>query len=154
MSEGPKMTRGRQPLLALEEAYKIARRRGPVMESAPEPDDRFHFILFMEGRTVFIKIQRTRAQTSDPAGVLQEYHRGIRQLSKVPLTPVCAREFWVRSPRGTWQYFMIENMTAKELGTDGSVLSGMDGHFPPKEPARSAGYPPAEPVSGQAVPGD
>jgi hypothetical protein len=147
------MTRGRQPLRALEEAYVLAKKRGQIME-CPEKPDRYHFVLFTDDCTIFIRIQRTCSKESDPPGVLQDYRREIRQLAKVPLTPVSAREFWVRSPKGSWQYFLIEKETVKELDAGGSLL--------PVTERQSSGQKSPAPVqtrsgesdSGKAIPGD
>jgi hypothetical protein len=118
------MTRGRKPLVALGEAYGIAQKRGQVMEIASDRGDYFHFILFTGKIVTFIKIKRTLAKTSDPAGILREYQREIRHLSKVPLTPVSAREFWVRSPKGHWQFFHVGNDDVTEIAPDGQVPPG------------------------------
>jgi len=115
------MTRGRQPLRALNEAYAIAKKRGQVMEGLTEPDERYHFVLFTDGRTIFVKIQRINTKAIDPDEVLQDYRRGIAKLLRVPLTPVAGREFWARSTRGMWQFFSIGDGTATELRADGSV---------------------------------
>jgi hypothetical protein len=148
------MTRGRQPLRALDEAYDLAKKRGQIMECPEKPDNRYHFVLFTEGCTIFIRIQRTCSQASDSIGVLQDYRREIRQLAKVPLTPVSAREFWVRSPKGSWQYFLIEKEAVKELDAGGLLL-------PVTQPRSSGQESPApvqtrsgEPDPGRAVPGD
>ncbi|MFA7695185.1 MAG: hypothetical protein WCX63_06595 [Methanoregula sp.] len=148
------MTRGRQPLRAIDEAYAIAKKRGQIMECPEKPDDRYHFVLFTEEYTHFIRIQRTRSQASDPAGVLQDYHREIRQLSKIPLTPVSAREFWVRSPKGSWQYFLIEKETVKELDAGGLLLSVTDRQSSGQESPAPASTLSRETDSGNAVPGD
>jgi len=138
------MTRGRRPLLALKEAYDTATKRGQVMEIYSNRCDHFHFILFTGGLTTFIKIKRTRAKTSDTAGILHDYQREIRHLSRVPQTPVSAREFWVRSPKGSWQFFRVEKDLVTEIQPDGSVPSGT-GFLP--------GIP-GTPVSGALLAGD
>lgn len=118
------MTRGRRPLVALGEAYGIAQKRGKVMEVAGNRNDHFHFMLFTGSLVTFIKIKRTLTKTCDPTGILEEYQREIRHLSKVPLTPVSAREFWVRSPKGNWQFFHVGNDDVTEIASDGQVPPG------------------------------
>jgi hypothetical protein len=132
------MTRGRRPVLALKEAYDTATKRGQVMEIYSDRSDHFHFILFTGSLTTFIKIKRTRVKTSDTAGILHDYQREIRHLSRVPLTLVSAREFWVRSPKGSWQFFRVEKDCVTEIQPDGSGLPGI----------------PATPVSGALLSGD
>ncbi len=118
------MTRGRRPLLALKEAYDIALKRGQIMEIYSDRSDHFHFILFTGNLTTFVKIKRTRAKTSDTAGILHEYQREIRHISRIPLTPVTSCEFWVRSPKGIWQFFRVEKKLVTEIQPDGSGLPG------------------------------
>ncbi len=116
------MTRGRKPLVALSEAYDIARKRGRIVEYADGRSDRFHFILFTGTLVTFIRVKRVLSKTNDPAGILEAYRREIRALAQVPKTPVSARELWVRSPRGAWQFFSVGDTTLTENGPDGQAL--------------------------------
>ncbi|MEN6395476.1 MAG: hypothetical protein ABFC78_03220 [Methanoregula sp.] len=118
------MTRGRRPLITLKEANDIATKRGQVMEIFSARSDHFHLILFTGSLTTFVKIKRTRAKTSDTAGILHDYQREIRHLTRVPQTPVSAREFWVRSPKGSWQFFRVGKDHVAEIQQDGSGLPG------------------------------
>ncbi len=118
------MTRGRRPLVAIREAHEIAQKRGKVMEIANDRNDHFHLMLFTGSLVTFIKIKRTITKSCDPAGILKEYQREIRHLSKVPLTPVSAREFWVRSPKGNWQFFHVGNDDVTEIASGGQVPPG------------------------------
>ncbi len=135
------MTRGRQPLRALDEAYAIAKKRGAIMECPENFDDRYHFVLFTDEYTHFIRIQRTLSKEIDSVGVMQDYRREIRQLSKVPLSPVSVREFWVRSPKGSWQFFLIEKETVKELDAGGSLIPVTDRQSPRQEAPAPASTP-------------
>jgi hypothetical protein len=116
------MTRGRKPLVALSEAYDIARKRGRIVEYADGRSDRFHFILFTGPLVTFVRVKRVLSKTNDPAGILEAYQREIRQLAKVPKTPVSARELWVRSPRGAWQFFSVGDTSLTENGPDGQAF--------------------------------
>ncbi|MCX6690828.1 MAG: hypothetical protein NTW33_01940 [Methanoregula sp.] len=120
------MTRGRPPLVALKEAYLIAMKRGQVMPVSEGRCDHFHFILFSENRITFVKVKRTLSEISDSKEILQNYEREIRHLARVPLNAVDAREFWVRSPRGTFHFFLIEKDRIRGLQADGSVMTGID----------------------------
>lgn len=115
------MTRGRKPQTALDEAYGIAGKRGEVFEVAYGRNDHFHFLIFKGNSIVFVKIKRTLAHACDTAMIQKEYPREIRHLALVPPTMVSTREFWVRSPRGRWQFFTVE--------TDGSVVPRPDLSF-------------------------
>jgi hypothetical protein len=123
------MTRGRRPLIALKEAYGIAMKRGQVIPVSEGRCDHFHFILFSENRVTFIKVKRTLTGISDPKEILQNYEREIRHLARVPLNTVDAREFWVRSPRRTFHFFLIDKDRILELQADGSVMTGT-GYLP------------------------
>jgi len=138
------VTRGRPPLVALKEAYGIAMKRGQVMPVSEGRCDHFHFLLFTENRVTFIKVKRTLSEISDPKEILQNYEREIRYLARVPLNTVDAREFWVRSPRGTCHFFLIGKDRIFGLQADGSVMAGIDYplELPPKlkdAPALPAG---------------
>jgi hypothetical protein len=118
------MTRGRPPLVALKEAYGIAMKRGQVLPVSEGRCDQFHFILFSEDQVIFIKVKRMLSDMSDPQEILYNYEREIRHLARVPLNSVDAREFWVRSPRGTFHFFLIGKDRIFGLQADGSVMSG------------------------------
>lgn len=141
------MTRGRPPLVALKEAYLIAMKRGQVMPVSEGRCDHFHFILFTDDRITFIKVKRMLSDMSDPKEILYNYEREIRHLARVPLNSVDTREFWVRSPRGTFHFFLIGKDRIFGLQADGSIMTGID--YPlelpqPKEaPALPAGKIPA-----------
>jgi len=120
------MTRGRPPLVALKEAYLIAMKRGQVMPVSEGRCDHFHFILFSDNRVTFIKVKRTLSEISDSKEVLQNYEREIRHLARVPQNAVDAREFWVRSPRGTFHFFLIGKDRIFGLQADGSIMTGID----------------------------
>jgi len=120
------MTKGRPPLVALKEAYLIAMKRGQVMPVSEGRCDHFHFILFSENRVTFVKVKRTLSEISDSREILQNYEREIRHLARVPQNAVDAREFWVRSPRGTFYFFLIEKDRILGLQADGSVMTGID----------------------------
>jgi len=120
------VTRGRPPLVALKEAHLIAMKRGQVMPVSEGRGDHFHFILFTENRVTFIKVKRMLSDISDVKEILQDYEREIRHLARVPLNAVDAREFWVRSPRGTFHFFLIGKDRILGLQADGSVMTGIE----------------------------
>jgi hypothetical protein len=137
------MTRGRPPLVALREAYEIAMKRGQVMPVSEGRCDHFHFILFTDNRVTFVKVKRMLSDISDTKEILQNYEREIRYLARVPQNAVDAREFWVRSPRRSFHFFLIEKDRLFELQADGSVMSGtgypLELPRPKAEPALPAG---------------
>jgi hypothetical protein len=54
-----------------------------------------------------------------PLEVLHQYQREIAHVHRIPLSAVTAREFWVRHPNGTWQFFLIRHDSIVETGADG-----------------------------------
>jgi len=132
------MTRGRQPLIALKEANEIAMKRGQVLTISGERSDHFNLIIFTDGRTTFVKVKRTLSHISDPKEILHDYAREIKHLARIPLTAVAAREFWVRSPRGSWQFFLIGKDKVIEIQADGTIISGTDHPLMMPKPAAPA----------------
>ncbi len=51
-----------------------------------------------------------------------QYQREIAHIHRVPLTVVTAREFWVRHPNGTWQFFLIRHDSVIEIRADGAYI--------------------------------
>jgi hypothetical protein len=145
------MTRGRPPLIALKEANEIAMKRGQVLTISGERSDHFNFIIFTECRTTFVKVKRTLSHISDPMEILHDYNREIRHLGKIPVTPVAAREFWVRSPRGSWQFFLIGKDKIVEIQADGTIIPGTDHPLVMPKPKGPVALP-AESISPQQAP--
>jgi hypothetical protein len=116
------MTRGRRPLKALIEAEQIALRRGAVQPAPGKRGDAFDLIIFEETKTVLVKVKRSAMHFINPLEVLHQYQREVARLHQVPLTVVTAREFWIRSPRGKWQFFLIRHDSVIEIQTDGTYI--------------------------------
>jgi hypothetical protein len=136
------MTRGRPPLLALKEAYGIAMKRGKVLPVSEGRCDHFHFIIFSGNRVTFVKVKRMLSDLSDTKEILEHYEREVRHLARVPQNDVDAREFWARSPRGTFHFFLIDKDRLFEIQADGSLLGGtgypLELPIPKSEPAPPA----------------
>jgi hypothetical protein len=120
------MTRGRKPLIALSEAEEIAAKRGVVLPTPGKRGDHFDLIIFEEQRVVFVRVKRTVTNISNPLDVLHRYQREITHLTRVPQTAVAVREFWVRSPRGSWQFFLILHDSIVEIQSDGKLIQRVD----------------------------
>ena len=114
------MSQGRSPNAALAEAEVIASRRGDVRLVPGKRGDAFDLIIFEKHRTIFVKIKRSLTTFTWPLEVLHQYQREIAHIHRVPLTVVTAREFWVRSPRGKWQFFLIRHDSVIEIQADGT----------------------------------
>jgi len=114
------MTRGKVPSKALAESEVIADRRGEVRFVPGKRGDSFDLIIFEKHRTIFVKVKRSLTKFSWPVEVLHQYQREIAHVHRVPLTVVTAREFWVRHPNGTWQFFLIRHDSIIEIQSDGT----------------------------------
>jgi len=117
------VTRGRRPLIALIEAEQIALKRGAVQPAPGKREVAFDLIIFEETRTVLVKVKRSVTHFTNPLEILYQYQREIARLHQVPLTLVTAREFWIRSPRGKWQFFLIRHDSVIEIQADGTHIS-------------------------------
>ena len=119
------MTRGPLPTEAIRQAIKNAAGRGTVMDRDLLRESWLEFILFCLGLTVFVRVRRCRSHLMSPEDCAAECKQDILHLRRVPLTGVTARELWLLSPWGTWQYFRILDDRLIEIRADGTlVLTG------------------------------
>lgn len=116
------MTRGCRPLKALIEAEQIALERGAVHMTPGGRTNPFDLIIFEEQRVMFVRVKRSVAHFTDPFEILHQYRRDAGRLHRIPLTAVTARELWVRTPRGKWQFFLIRHDSIFEIQRDGTVI--------------------------------
>jgi hypothetical protein len=116
------MTRGCRPLKALIEAEQIALERGAVHMTPCGRTNPFDLVIFEEHRTVFVRVKRSVSHFTDPFEILYQYRRDAGRLHRIPLTAVSARELWVRTPRGKWQFFLIRHDSVLEVQRDGTVI--------------------------------
>jgi len=116
------MSRGRRPLNALDEALEIAGRRGDVEKVSGRRGIAFDFVIIEPDRVVFVKVKRSQSSFAYPLEILRKYQREIASLHRVALTRATAREFWVRSPAGEWQFFLIRHDSVLEIRADGLYI--------------------------------
>jgi hypothetical protein len=116
------MSRGRRPLSALSEAEKIAERRGCVEKVSGKRSRSFDFVIIEQFRVVFVKVKRSQTSFTYPMEILCKYQRDIANLHRVALIQVTAREFWVRSPAGEWQFFLVRHDSVIEIRADGMYI--------------------------------
>ncbi len=116
------MTRGCRPLKAIVEAEQIALERGAVHMTPCGRTNPFDLIIFEDQRVVFVRVKRSVVHFIDPLEILYQYRRDAGRLHRVPLTVVTARELWVRTPRGKWQFFLIRHDSIFEVQRDGTVI--------------------------------
>ena len=116
------MSRGRRPLNALDEAVEIAGRRGSVERVSGRRGIAFDFLIIEPFRVVFVKVKRSQTTFTYPLEILHKYQREIASLHRVALTSATAREFWVRSPPGEWQFFLVRHDSVMEVRADGRYI--------------------------------
>jgi len=116
------MTRGRRPMNALKEAMEIAGGRGSVEPVSGKRNCSFDFIIIEPDRVVFVKVKRSQTSFTYPLEILHQYQREVASLHRVALTQVTAREFWVRAPDGTWQFFLVRHDSVLEIRSDGMYI--------------------------------
>ncbi|MCK9632676.1 MAG: hypothetical protein M0R30_13680 [Methanoregula sp.] len=128
------MTPGPEPREAIREAITNATARGTALDRNLLREARFRFILFCAGLTVFVQVRRTRVHLTSPEDCAAEYRLDILRLRRVPLNGVVARELWLLSPWGTWQYFRILDDRVIEIRADGTPLLNEDVRVPAPAP--------------------
>lgn len=124
------MTRGPLPAEAIRQAITNAAGRGAVMDQDLLKRSRLAFIIFCAALTVFVRVRRTRSHILRPEDCAKEYRLDILQLRRVPLTGVVARELWLLTPWGTWQYFRVLDDRLVEIRNDGVPLMDFLDQFP------------------------
>ena len=116
------MTRGPLPIKAIRRAIENAAARGAVMDRDLFGRFRIGFILFCAMLTVFVRVRRSRSRLMSPEDCAAEYRIDVLILRRIPLTGVVARELWLLSPWGTWQYFRVLDDRLIEIRANGSPV--------------------------------
>jgi hypothetical protein len=116
------MTRGCRPLKAIVEAEQIALGRGAVHLTPCGRTNPFDLIIFEEQRVVFVRVKRSVFHFTTPFEILNQYRSDAGRLHNIPLTAVSARELWVRTPRGKWQFFLIRQDSVLEVQREGMLI--------------------------------
>ena len=126
------MSRGRPPLRALEEAEKIAKKRGLVHYYERGPDLLADFIITIPAVQAEVKIKRMRYIRCTVSWLEQEAYAEITGLKMFPSCREISREIWICSPEYAWRFFRVCDTGLAELGRDGVLL-------PPGSPAPHKG---------------
>ena len=124
------MTRGPQPLLALEEAHALGSTRGIVGDIPYAREDGVDLTIFCVHAVIFVKIRRTRIHIRDIRDITGYYSREIARLRRIPSTAVVYCELWVRSQRGRWLFYRVCPDTLIEIRSNGTAI---------EEPVQEAG---------------
>lgn len=113
--------RGRPPHRMLDEAEELAAKRGGVIMVPGTRSDAFDLIICEEFRTVFVRCRSTTRVFFQAFDVIRTYARDIARISRLPLTKVIAWEFWLRLPRGKWQFFLVGRDSIVEIRKNGTI---------------------------------
>lgn len=116
------MPRGPLPAVAIAEAIKNAAARGATMDRNLLRESRLVFILFAPLLTIFVQVRRSRYHLMSPEDCAWDFREDILHLRRIPLTAVVAREVWLLTPWGTWQYFRVLDDRVIEIRADGTPM--------------------------------
>jgi len=134
------MTRGRQPLMAQQDANPIAEKRGIVMHYQHEPGNLCDFSIMSPDRVAFVRVKRVRRLCCTIEELVWNFAPEIAAIRIIASSPVIFRELWICSPKGAWRFFRICDASILELGRDGLQLAAGPA---PAAVAASAGPVPA-----------
>jgi hypothetical protein len=117
------MTRGPQPLQAIQEARVLGSKIGTIWDNPYTGNTSVDLIIFCTHAIIFVKIKRTRTHIHNLMDILWQYSRDIAHLRRIPQTAVAYRELWVRSQRGTWLYYRILDDGVIEIRWDRTLIT-------------------------------
>jgi hypothetical protein len=87
--------------------------------------------------TLFVKVKRSRSITSDILEIASKYTHELLLLRTIPATMVILRELWIRSPKGSWQYYRILKDGIMEIRNSGDFdrsTADFEQSFTPPDP--------------------
>ena len=116
------MTRGRHPIRALEEAEKIARKRGLVHYYERVPGMIADFSIAIPPCLAQVRIKRMRYLRCTMQWLEREACEEIAGLKMFPSSREISRELWICSPEYCWRFFRVCDTGLAELGRDGVLL--------------------------------
>ena len=117
------MTRGRRPVLGLEDAVPIARVRGTIMHFQPEAESVSDFMINGGGRLVFVRVRKAQRLHGTLEEMEAECRGLVTRLRSLPGSGPVLRELWIYSRYGIWRYFRVRDVGMVEIGPDGSPLA-------------------------------
>jgi hypothetical protein len=119
------MTKGRPPYQALREARTIARRQGDLCENTLGRGILYDFAIHLLLAIIYVRVKRTKFEAETIDEILEACARDIAKLRKIPITIGLLRELWVRSPNGTWRFFLVLDDRIVEIPA-GAMPGNMD----------------------------
>jgi hypothetical protein len=94
-------------------------RSGPTSPSQVPCD----FTIMSPGRVAFVCVKHIRRLRCTTVELTRKFPETITALRLIADSPVISRELWIRSPKGVWRFFWINDESLLELGTDGTPLT-------------------------------
>jgi len=130
------MTHGPKPKMAINEAWRIASGRGPVLDLSRVRGFPGDLLLLDGSRLVFIRVRRSRTHACEPRDIEMLFKETILELRTVPQNPAIVREIHALASWGVWQYFRIDNDRVTEIHRDGMPFLPAGSAPVPGTPAR------------------
>ena len=118
------MPRGRKPLIALSEAKHIAERRGEVRHFRHEPDMICTFVIYIIGLVAHVRVRRVERIRITPDLLEREAAEDLAALRFIASSPEISRELWIYTPKGTFRFFRVLEISLVELDRSGNPLPG------------------------------
>lgn len=117
------MTRGRPPRQAQKDATPIAGKRGEVWPYQPKSGSVCDFTIMSPGRVAFVCVKHIRRLRCTTVELKRKFPETITGLRLIASSPAISRELWIRSPKGVWRFFRINDESFTELGNDNVPLT-------------------------------
>ena len=118
------MTRGRHPKRAMEEADRIAKKRGAVHHYQYEPGSICDFTIMSPGCIAQVRIKRVRRLCCCAKELERTALSEIAALRTIASSPAICREIWFCSPTYAWRFFRTGDHALSEIGCDGQPVVG------------------------------
>ena len=142
------MTRGRPPLQAQKDATPIAGKRGEIWHYQPKSGSTCDFTIMSSGRIAFVCVTPVRRLRCTTTELYRKFPDTITALRLIACSPVISRELWIRSPKGVWRFFRINDESFTELGNDGApLMNGVTNSA--IVPNKESGTLPHSPINGE-----
>jgi hypothetical protein len=105
------------------EATPIAGKRGEIWHYQPKSGSTCDFTIMSSGRIAFVCVKQIRRLRCTTAELSRKFPDTITAIRHIAYSPVISRELWIRSPKGVWRFFRINDESFTELGNDGVSLT-------------------------------
>ena len=111
------MTRGRQPVMAINEAKEIAANYGIQTFGRDGDEPGCDIVAIRNSGITLIWVMRIRRGRLLPCELETARAEDIAQIRNYPRSPEISHEIWLRTPWGTWRFFRVyENCLVEVRG--------------------------------------